>query len=202
MISSFRLIAALAVIGILFSCQSHPSLQNGDLIFFTGDNGSSMDDAIGKATGEGYIHVAIVEVDSDGNPWVIEATPKNGVCRDALKVRLSNEKGRITYKRLIDSAGVAESVSRAKSLVGAPYDFTFLPDNNAYYCSELVYECYLRPDGSHIFSSKPMNFLDNEGNLPDYWQVLFDSLKMNVPQGINGTNPEDMSKDVQLAKIK
>lgn len=157
-----------------------------------------MDDAISSSTGDGFVHVAIVEVDSEGTAWLIDATPRKGVSREKLETKLLEEKGKAVLMRLKDSTGVAASVQRAKGLIDSPYDFAFLPDNDAYYCSELVYECFLRPDGSHIFSCQPMNFLDSEGNLPEYWKELFEKLQMNVPQGLPGTNPEDLSHSTNL----
>lgn len=187
------LAAICAAVCLLSSCRTDTAPQTGDLIFFTGGS-SSMDDAISSSTGDGFVHVAIVEVDSEGTAWLIDATPQKGVSRE----KLLEEKGNMVLKRLKDSTGVAASVQRAKGLIGSPYDFAFLPDNDAYYCSELVYECFLRPDGSHIFSCQPMNFLDSEGNLPEYWKELFEKLQMDVPQGIPGTNPEDLSHSTNL----
>ncbi len=188
-----RIAAICAALCILSSCRTDTAPQTGDLVFFTGGS-SSMDDAISSSTGDGFVHVAIVEVDSEGTVWLIDATPQKGVSRE----KLLEEKGNMVLKRLKDSTGVAASVQRAKGLIGSPYDFAFLPDNDAYYCSELVYECFLRPDGSHIFSCQPMNFLDSEGNLPEYWKELFEKLQMDVPQGIPGTNPEDLSRSTTL----
>lgn len=188
-----RIAAICAAVCLLSSCRTDTAPQTGDLIFFTGGS-SSMDDAISSSTGDGFVHVAIVEVDSEGTVWLIDATPQKGVSRE----KLLEEKGNMVLKRLKDSTGVAASVQRAKGLIGSPYDFAFLPDNDAYYCSELVYECFLRPDGSHIFSCQPMNFLDSEGNLPEYWKELFEKLQMDVPQGIPGTNPEDLSRSTTL----
>lgn len=187
------LAAICAALCLLSSCRTDTAPQTGDLIFFTGGS-SSMDDAISSSTGDGFVHVAIVEVDSEGTVWLIDATPQKGVSRE----KLLEEKGNMVLKRLKDSTGVAASVQRAKGLIGSPYDFAFLPDNDAYYCSELVYECFLRPDGSHIFSCQPMNFLDSEGNLPEYWKELFEKLQMDVPQGLPGTNPEDLSRSTNL----
>lgn len=192
-----RIAAICAALYLLSSCRTDTAPQTGDLIFFTGDS-SSMDDAISSSTGDGFVHVAIVEVDSEGTAWLIDATPRKGVSREKLETKLLEEKGKAVLMRLKDSTGVAASVQRAKSLIGSPYDFAFLPDNDAYYCSELVYECFLRPDGSHIFSCQPMNFLDSEGNLPEYWKELFEKLQMDVPQGLPGTNPEDLSRSTTL----
>ncbi len=191
------LAAICAASCLLSSCRTDTAPQTGDLIFFTGGS-SSMDDAISSSTGDGFVHVAIVEVDSEGAAWLIDATPRKGVSREKLETKLLEEKGKAVLMRLKDSTGVTASVQRAKGLIGSPYDFAFLPDNDAYYCSELVYECFLRPDGSHIFSCQPMNFLDSEGNLPEYWKELFEKLQMDVPQGLLGTNPEDLSRSTTL----
>ena len=192
-----RIAAVCAALCLLSSCRTDTAPQTGDLIFFTGGS-SSMDDAISSSTGDGFVHVAIVEVDSEGTVWLIDATPQKGVSREKLETKLLEEKGKAVLMRLKDSTGVAASVQRAKGLIDSPYDFAFLPDNDAYYCSELVYECFLRPDGSHIFSCQPMNFLDSEGNLPEYWKELFEKLQMDVPQGLPGTNPEDLSRSTTL----
>lgn len=192
-----RIAAICAALCLLSSCRTDTAPQTGDLIFFTGGS-SSMDDAISSSTGDGFVHVAIVEVDSEGTAWLIDATPQKGVSREKLETKLLEEKGKAVLMRLKDSTGVTSSVQRAKSLIGSPYDFAFLPDNDAYYCSELVYECFLRPDGSHIFSCQPMNFLDSEGNLPEYWKELFEKMQMDVPQGLPGTNPEDLSRSTTL----
>lgn len=192
-----RIAAICAALCLLSSCRTDTAPQTGDLIFFTGGS-SSMDDAISSSTGDGFVHVAIVEVDSEGTVWLIDATPQKGVSREKLETKLLEEKGKAVLMRLKDSTGVAASVQRAKGLIDSPYDFAFLPDNDAYYCSELVYECFLRPNGSHIFSCQPMNFLDSEGNLPEYWKELFEKLQMDVPQGLPGTNPEDLSRSTTL----
>lgn len=192
-----RIAAICAALCLLSSCRTDTAPQTGDLIFFTGGS-SSMDDAISSSTGDGFVHVAIVEVDSEGTEWLIDATPRKGVSREKLETKLLEEKGKAVLMRLKDSTGVTSSVQRAKSLIGSPYDFAFLPDNDAYYCSELVYECFLRPNGSHIFSCQPMNFLDSEGNLPEYWKELFEKMQMDVPQGLPGTNPEDLSRSTTL----
>ena len=86
-------IATILVIA-LASCQrkiSEDTLRTGDLIFVGipmdySIEGGSMDEAIASATGSdslNLIHVAIVEVDSEGK-WIIDATIKHGVDRHPL----------------------------------------------------------------------------------------------------------------------
>ena len=57
----------------------------------------------------------------------------------------------------------------------------FLPDNDAYSCSELVRDTYRRPDGGYLFDAAPMNFLSPDGFLPQYWEDLFARLDMPGP---------------------
>lgn len=40
-----------------------------------------------------------------------------------------------------------------------------------------------------------MNFLDENGVMPEFWTRLFEKLGVAVPQGVPGTNPNDMARD-------
>ena len=176
------------------------TLQSGDLLFLN-NNRSNMEKAISASTGE-YTHVALVERDSADNVWVIEASPKYGVQRIPYNQferenNLGFFGGNIDIYRLSVPFDTAVVIVRAKKLVGKPYDNAFLPDNDAYYCSELIQGAF---DG--IFPSKPMNWRDADGNLPDYWKKHFEKLGVAVPEGVLGTNPTDMSRSPLLKRLK
>ena len=213
--------AALAAIAVA-GCAQRPlgeeaaQLRTGDLIFvgipadYSLDS-DSMASAIGEATGEAdslnIIHVAIAEVRQD-SVWIIDATIAHGVDRHPLDTFLTDFTLRdgsypvFKVMRLKDDSRAQEFVDNTRKFLGQPYDSAFLPDNGAMYCSELVYESYLTPDGGHIFSEAPMNFLDDEGAMPVYWEQLFGMLGMEVPQGIPGTNPKQMSRDPALVSVE
>lgn len=160
-----------------------------------------MDEAIVSATGN-LTHVAIVEIDADGNRWVIDATPQRGVCRYSLDTLIQDNPGAVfLVKRLRDTSGVSRFVDNARRFIGEPYDLSFLPGNDAHYCSELVRDAYRRPDGEYLFEDRPMNFLAPDGSMPSYWESLFGELGMPVPQGIPGTNPQDMSASPLLETV-
>ena len=183
----------------------HPQserLWTGDLLFVGSSEGAgSMDEAIVAATGN-LTHVAIVQVDKAGTPWVIDATPKRGVSRYPLDSLVQANSGAAFFvKRLKDTTGVSHFVENALRYIGDPYDLTFLPDNDAFYCSELVRDAYRRPDGSYLFDATPMNFLSPDGSLPAYWEELFERLDMPVPQDVPGTNPQDMSLSPLLMDV-
>ena len=176
------------------------TLQSGDLLFLN-NNRSNMEKAISASTGE-YTHVALVERDSADDVWVIEASPKYGVQRIPYNQferenNLGFFRGNIYIYRLSVPFDTAAVIARAKKLVGKPYDNAFLPDNDAYYCSELIQVAF-----GDIFPTKPMNWRDDEGHLPEYWIKHFEELGLPVPEGVPGTNPTDMSRSPLLKMLK
>ena len=212
----FILLCALcACFFLAFSCTGQDCLKTGDLVFvgipagYSLDEGS-MDSAIAAATGApdslNLIHVAIAEVE-DGQPWIIDATIKYGVDRHPLDTFLTQftlKDGSLpTFQvmRLKDEKVAQQAVERAKIFLGTPYDVAFLPDNGAFYCTELVQVSYLTEDGTRIFPSAPMNFKNADGEFPVYWQQLFDWLGEPIPQDEPGTNPQAMARDPHLRPV-
>ncbi|MCR4878029.1 MAG: hypothetical protein K5901_01785 [Bacteroidales bacterium] len=178
----------------------HNILQTGDLLFLN-ENKSAMEKAITASTGE-YTHVALVERDSADDVWVIEASPKYGVQRIPYSQferenNLGFFGGNIDIYRLTVPFDTAMVIARAQSLVGKSYDNAFLPDNDAYYCSELIQVAF-----GDIFPTKPMNWRDDEGNLPEYLIKRVEELGLPVPEGVPGTNPTDMSRSPLLKMLK
>lgn len=182
-------------------------LRDGDLLFVaprvTVASGGMSEAIVSSTSSEkgSYVHVAIVDVTPQG-VFVVDATPEHGVSYrpvEELVEEFTTDDGVcpcIVAKRV---AGIGETLctaalDKARSMEGKEYDFTYLPDNDSYYCSELVYDCLLTADGVHIFDTVPMNFLAPDGSLPAYWRKLFGELGMDVPQGVPGTNPQDMSE--------
>ena len=181
-------------------------LQSGDLIFvgipvdYSLEEGSAAE-AISASTGGGelnLIHVAIADVAPDG-AYVIDATMARGVDRHPLDTFLMDftlKDGSMPVfivKRLKKGVEAPGCVQNAIGFCGEAYDNAFLEGNGAHYCSELVRDSYLAPDGSCIFPNAPMNWKDSSGEIPLYWTQLFALLGMEVPQGEPGTNPQDMA---------
>ena len=211
---------------LTFSCaqQQEEQLKTGDLIFvgipadYTLDEGS-MDAAISQATGAAdslnLIHVAIAEVQGDST-WMIDATIRRGVDRHPLDTFLRDFTLRdgslpvFVIKRLIAVPGpdgkpvpvdATSYVEQAKTFCGLPYDQSFLPENGALYCTELVRESYRTSDGEYLFANKPMNWKNAEGEYPLYWQQLFARLGEPIPQDVPGTNPQDMAESPLLETV-
>ncbi len=214
MIKKYLALFASAV--LLCACQfGGDRVRTGDLLFVgyrAEVQDSTMAGAIAAATGNSslnYVHVAIIEVAND-TTWIVDATTGRGVARYPLEDFIRDFSEGADNQPVFELArlkgesrkALRSYVQRAKSHIGLPYDYHFLPDNGQYYCSELVYDSYVRADGSHIFHSAPMNFLDKDGNLPQYWSELFEQLGEEVPQGIPGTNPQDLHAEKNLLRYQ
>ena len=184
--------------------------QKGDLVFILGDSSSDFSDAITDATVHRkdqlkFDHVAIVDV-VDGEPCVVEASSFGGVKESNWEefkqsATLSDGRCGIVVKRLTVAYDVDAVIMRARKHLGEEYDWSFRPDNGKMYCSELVFESYLDNEGRHLFDAGPMSFRDAEGNMPRFWTDLFERLGEEVPEGVVGTNPTDMSKSEILIEV-
>lgn len=101
------------------------------------------------------------------------------------------------YRRLIPAA-----VKRLEALKGKEYDFLFMPENDAYYCSELVQTVFGGYDGVPLFPSAPMSFADKStGETAPFWTEYFQKRNAAVPEGVPGTNPGDLSKSNKLKAV-
>ena len=166
----------------------------GDLLFYADTSG--MGAAVKASTGH-YTHVAMVAKCEDNQVWIIDASRRYGVSMRPLA-----EDGDLhpdVYGLTIpyDTAAV---LIRAMQLLGLPYDDAFLPDNRAFYCSELIYECYLDASGKHLFEAHPMNWRAADGSMPQYWVDHFRALNVPIPEGVLGTNPTDLARSPLLHK--
>lgn len=189
---------------LLCACGGGASLRTGDLLFQQ-TRSEEMADAIVAATGDGgavnFTHVGIVERRDDGL-YVIEAVGEAVTATPLAsfmeRSALRDGKPLVAVGRVreADSTVVARAMQRARACLGLPYDDDFLPDNGKFYCSELVWECFLAADDStHLFRSRPMMFRAADGSMPDYWTRHFAASGMAVPEGVAGTNPNDMAAD-------
>lgn len=200
-------------IGILMSiggcATGEKGLRSGDLIFESvgkSATAKAIDAATARESGESFSHIAIIEVAEDGI-YVIEAASENGVQRisldDFLAAATHDESGNpaVTVMRLDREYDTAAFIANAKRHIGEPYDHYFMPDNGRMYCSELVYESYRDENGNPIFTARPMNFRAADGTMPEYWVALFEALGEPIPQGVPGTNPNDMARERCLVRL-
>lgn len=168
-----------------------------------------MTDAIDSATRTDnsltFTHVGIFTQDR-GKDCVLEATSEGGVRITPMHefldraARIDGQPA-VVAMRLRDTTGTTHALERARARLGLPYDYSFRPDNGKLYCSELIWECYRHTDGSPRFAARPMNFRAPDGSMPAFWIQLFGQLGEEIPEGVPGTNPNDMARDPQLREI-
>ena len=190
----------LIILGILTG--KALELKNGDLIF-VGEGKGDFSKAISESTANHdsirFVHVGIIEIDN-GETFVIEASPDEGVRKVSIQQFLEHNP-LIVIKRIKIDFPVEAMLEKAKSHIEEEYDWLYLPNNGKMYCSELVYETYLDKDGNHLFNSKPMNFRSPDGSMPQFWIDLFERLGTPIPEGVEGTNPADLSASPLLENV-
>lgn len=119
------------------SAKELPPLKNGDIVFQT--SRSSQSSAILLASLSAYSHMGIIEISSDGTPFVLEAvgpvksTPLDAWIRRGLG-------GRVAVKRmvLLSPEQAQATLQAAHRFDGLPYDLFFMSGTDQVYCSELV----------------------------------------------------------------
>lgn len=206
---------SLTVLG----CTRHASRANigfvpesGDLLFQDLDCGP-LCDAIEKVTtgheGANFSHVGIAAVDDNGDLVVVEAV-SSGVEITPLRTFLGRSldtKGRpkVVVGRLKKAYHhlIAPAIEEALALEGKPYDRVFAVDNDAYYCSELVYEMFRRAnDNTPVFTLQPMTFREpGTGHALQTWREYFSALGVSIPEGRPGINPGGISRSAALTIV-
>ncbi len=187
-------------------------LQPGDLLFQDLDCGP-LCDAIEKVTtgyqGANFSHVGIVAKNDTGNLVVIEAV-STGVEATELQTffNRSVEAGgrpKVVAGRLKKSYQhlIPDVLEGAFALEGKPYDKLFIIDDDAYYCSELIYEIFLQANNnSPVFILQPMTFKDpHTGQILLTWQEYFSQLEAPVPEEQPGINPGGISRSAVLTIV-
>ena len=157
-------------------------LENGDLIFVKDD--SDIGQAIQESTGN-YSHVAIF---LDGQ--VYHATVEVGVLAQASENFF--EAGKVYDLYCYPKIDIQKVKKGADQHLGAPYNFSFYPDSDAFYCSQFIAE--LLP----IFETIPMKFGEGEQEISSFWEDYYRELGLTAPLNQPGTNPSQLAQSPRL----
>ena len=157
-------------------------LETGDLIFVS--ENTEMGQAIQTSTGN-YSHVAIFLDDS-----IYHATVEGGVLAQSPEDFFEAEKAYDLYR--YPKIDLKEVKKRAENLLGTPYNASFYPDGDGYYCSQFIAE--LLP----IFETIPMKFGEGEQEISSFWEDYYRGLGLAVPLDQPGTNPSQLTQSPQL----
>lgn len=157
-------------------------LETGDLIFVS--ENTEMGQAIQASTGN-YSHVAIF---LDG--FIYHATVEGGVLAQSPEDFF--EYGKVYDLYRYPGIDLKEVKKRTESLLGAPYNASFYPDGDGYYCSQFIAE--LLP----IFETIPMRFGEGEQEISPFWEDYYRGLGLAVPLDQPGTNPSQLAQSPYL----
>lgn len=183
------------------------TIREGDILFQEGHCGDfcqAIKDVTVGYEGKMFTHNGLV-VQEEDSLFVVEAVFA-GVVKTPLNEFLN---------RYVDEAGkpramigrlkpefqycIPQAVNFAKGKLGKSYDKTFDFNNDAYYCSELLYFAFVDSIGASIFTPEPMTFKSPESDsISALWQRYFQELNLTVPEGELGINPGLMSRSVRI----
>ena len=157
-------------------------LESGDLIFVR--ENTEMGQAIQASTGN-YSHVAIFL-----NGQIYHARVEGGVLSQSPEDFF--EAGKVYDLYRYAAIDHEEVKKRAETLLGAPYNASFYPNGDGFYCSQFIAE--LLP----IFETIPMKFGDDNQEISDFWRDYYKELGLAVPLNQPGTNPSQLAQSPRL----
>jgi hypothetical protein len=197
----------ILIIALSASCARTPSIKSGDIVF-RGAISSDLSEAINEVTqtsnATNYTHIGLCDV-VDGKVIVYHADLGKGVVSEPIALFLRSED---TVSYHVDlyriknrpTKQIEKAVSLAKSLVGNPYNTTYILEDKGFYCSEYIYELFKRDS---VFKLEPMTFKNPETNeFHEGWIKHYENLGIDIPEGKLGCNPNGMAISDALKFIK
>jgi hypothetical protein len=195
-------------LALLFACtqpQPQIKLQTGDILFRekSTENISEAIDQVTQTSGATHFsHVGLVEV-SDTGIVVLHAYPEGGTCIVSLNEFL-HPKGAsvsvIAYRLKNEwQKAIPAAIQKAHSMLGKPYNLSYIMSDTTHYCSEFVYLSFV---ADSVFELEPMTFKDQAtGNFPSVWVEYYQKLGIEIPEGKPGINPNGLAASRKLEKL-
>lgn len=181
-------------------------VKNGDLIF-VGAQKEHLSGAINRVTQQhgdiSYDHVGILEVCKD-QVYIFHAIGKKGSVReplDSLILTKDGQKKQFAIYRLsgTEQTAIPEAINKAKTLLGQPYNWSYVLNDTSLYCSDFVERAFRHAE---IFELQPMTFIDPTTKKTDsFWADFYQKLNMEVPEGELGCNPNGLAANEHLKRI-
>jgi len=197
----------LSLAGLFAFTPSEPKikLQSGDLLFRekSSENISEAIDKVTQTSAETHFsHVGLVEV-TDTGIVVLHAYPEGGTCIVSLNEFLhpKGDSVKVVAYRLKKEGQktIPAAIQKAHSMLGKPYNFSYVLSDTAHYCSEFIYLAFA--DDS-VFKLEPMTFKDpKSGNFSAAWVEYYQKLGIEIPEGKPGCNPNGLAASEKLKKI-
>lgn len=178
-------------------------LKNGDLIF-VGAEKANLSGAINRVTQKNdsiaFDHMGIIEKSAD-SVFVMHASSQKGSIRESIMAFDQSQKKahqKIIVYRLKDSFqnAIPPAISVAKTMLGKPYNWTYILNDTSYYCSDFIERCFRK---NHIFTLEPMSFINPKTKKTDeFWIEFYKKQNLEVPEGKLGCNPNGLAASDKL----
>lgn len=191
---------------LLILLQTLFNFQSGDILYQDCQCGpicEAIEDVTQLNDKRRFSHMAIV-VKVDDTLKVVEANTNGVKCvnLDSFISRYKDKNGkpRIAVGRIEEELEylLPMATEFAKNQIDKEYDYNFLPNNDKYYCSELIYEAfnYAFFGETPFFREVKMTFKKYKSSTthPEFIKY-YKKLKKPIPEGKLGTNPAQLSRD-------
>lgn len=184
------------------------TLQLGDLLFqdlACGELCDGINDTTYGYNNTTVSHVGMV-VSIDGiEPTIIEAVSTGVQLISLDKFLLASQDSlghpRVMVGRVNDQTKplIPEAIKKAENYLHYSYNPTFSPNTKGFYCSQLIIESFFEANHNHpVFLTYPMNFKAKNNRYPAAWMHYFEKLNQPIPQGEQGSNPGELSRDPRV----
>jgi len=204
-----NLLFFFSILFFVLSCKNSQNLglKNGDLLFVTAKE-SGLSGAINNVTQKqknaSFDHIGILQKDKKG-VFVLHAAPKGGSQKQNLNEFLkdqANDRQKVVVYRLKPQFQnkIPDAIEKANSMVGKPYNFNYILDDNSYYCSDYIERAFRK---DKIFTLEPMTFIDPKtGKTNMFWEEFYAKKNLKVPEGELGCNPNGLAGSDKIERIK
>jgi len=208
MVHKFKLALLFLSFASLFTFAQPASqikLQSGNILFRekSSENISEAIDRVTQTSGATHFsHVGLVEV-TDTGVVVLHASPEGGTCIVSLNVFLhpKGDSVRVIAYRLKseEQKAIPAAIRKAHSMLGKPYNFSYILSDTVHYCSEFIYLAFA---ADSVFKLEPMTFKDPKtGTFPAAWVEYYQKLGIEIPEGKPGCNPNGLAASEKLEKL-
>lgn len=203
-----KIFAAFFLFILITGCKNSQvsGLKNGDLLFVTAKStglSGAINNVTQKQNNASFDHIGILEK-AKGNFYVLHAAPKGGSQKQKLNDFLkdqSNDGQSIVVYRLKSQyqKAIPSAIEKANSMLGKPYNFNYILDENSYYCSDFIERAFRKDD---IFRLEPMTFIDPKtGKNNAFWEEFYQKKNLRVPEGEPGCNPNGLAASDKMERI-
>lgn len=192
----------------LISCNTEKNtyeLQTGDILFresVSAKLSQAIDEVTQTDSATHFSHMGLVELNGK-EASILHANPSGGTCRISLHEFCNPKEDtvRVVIYRLKNQfkASIPNAINIAKNMLGKPYNYSYILSNDSHYCSDFVYKAF---EKDSIFEMNPMTFISPEtGEFSKTWEDYYQKLKLAIPEGLMGCNPNGMAASQKLDLI-